>query len=140
MESAPRYLPLHHYFLLGFLKNSLNGSTVFRMFFLCCHLLGFCSVKHQSLVHDALSGALKKSQISLFSSSRAVRTSSPSNGVISKRNIKVALWCQLILDVMIIYLKRNMRTIQRKKKGRAVILSRYRCLISDIWTIGLEVG
>lgn len=39
---------------------------------------------------------------------------------------------------MIIHLKRNMRIIQIKK-DRAMILSRCRCLISDILTTGLEV-
>lgn len=57
MESSPSCLPLQHCFLLGFLKDSLNTATAVVMCFLCCFLLGFCSVRHWGLVCNALSGA-----------------------------------------------------------------------------------
>lgn len=136
MESSPSCLSLHRYFLLGFLKHLLNTATAFVVCFLCCFIWVFTLLNISDWPIYAPSGANEIFKNNVFSGTKAVQTSRLFTGVINKRDIRAVLWCQLIHSVMIIYLKRNMRTIQRKKDGDT-ILPRHRCFISDIPTTGL---
>ena len=117
--SSPSCLPLHLCILLGFLKNSLNSTTALVVCFLLHFLLGFsqCSVSRGMVHNNALSGANLGCFISnfYFLESRAVLTASLATCVISNRNTRAVLWYQLIHNMMITHLKRNMRTTQRKR-------------------------